>query len=81
MLSLVGYSFRGKSYIGIDDLKGQLENFKIYEGEFPSNMSSDIFDDYECAVSYAEQYWSFFKEMNTLAYRKMRYRNVNEHNR
>lgn len=76
MLSLVGYSFRGKSYIGMDDLKGQLEKFKIYEGAFPENLPADIFDDYECAVTYAEQYRSFVREMNTLLYRKMRYRNA-----
>ncbi len=81
MLSLVGYSFRGKSYIGIDDLKGQLEKYKIYEGEFPEDMPTDIFDDYEYAVSYTEHYLSFLKEMNTLAYRKMRYGNAKEHNK
>lgn len=81
MLSLVGYSFHGKSYIGLDDLKAQLEKFKIYEGEFPENLPDDIFDDYEYAVSYTEQYRSFLREMNTLAYRKMRYRSASEHNR
>ncbi len=72
MLELVGLSFGKKSYIGIEDLKIQLERFKVYEGEFPEGVQTDIYDDYECAVSFAKQSRSFFKEMNTLTSRKMR---------
>ncbi len=81
MLSLVGYTFNGQSYIGVDDLKGLLEKYKIYEGEFPEGLPDDIYDDYECAVSHARQSLSFLKEVNILAYRKVRYGNEYAENR
>ncbi len=73
MLALVGYTLKGRSYVGLDDLMGLLEKYKIYEGDFPENLPTDIFDDYECAVSHARQSLSFFREINTLTYRKVRY--------
>lgn len=72
MLDLAGWSFGGIGYVGIEDLKIQLERFKMYEGKFPEGVQTDAYDDYECAVSFAEQSRSFFKEMNTLTSRKMR---------
>ncbi len=75
MLSLVGYSFKGQSYIGIDELKNQLEKFKIYEGEFPDGLPLDLYDDYECAVSHTRRSLSFLSEMSILTYRRMRYGN------
>lgn len=71
VLELVGLS-TGGSYVGIEELKIQLERFKVYEGEFPDGVQTDAYDDYECAVSFAKQSRSFFYEMNTLLSRKMR---------
>lgn len=72
MLELVGWSLDGMGYIGLDELENQLEKFKVYEGDFPGGVKTDVYDDYEYAVSFAEHYRAFIGDMFTLTSRKMR---------